>query len=85
MRISPEPDVLVAHLAGEAVLLNLRDKNYYRLNETAAFIWQAIEAGESREAIVELVTNHFEVDATTATLEIDNLLVQLQSRGLINE
>ena len=37
------PDVLVAHLAGEAVLLNLADKSYYRLNETAAAIWASLK------------------------------------------
>ena len=34
------PDVLVAHLQGEAVILHMDTKRYYRLNDTAACIWK---------------------------------------------
>ena len=39
-------DVLTAHLAGEAVLLDLRTKQYYQLNATAAVIWTSLEQAQ---------------------------------------
>ena len=38
-------DVLAAHLPGEAVLLDMETKNYFRLNETAAWIWRSSGTG----------------------------------------
>ena len=83
MKYSPAPDVLVAHLAGEAVLLDLRDKNYYRLNETAARIWKEIESGVDRAGIIRAVIGEFDVTEMEATAEIDRLLSDLVERGLI--
>ena len=80
---TPSNDVLVAHLAGEAVLLNLSDKNYYRLNETAAFIWAEIEKGADRSAIVASLVNAYEVDGGEAAKELDKILLELSTRQLI--
>ena len=35
-------DVLAAHLDGEAVLLHMDTKNYYRLNATAAHVFRTV-------------------------------------------
>jgi len=83
--LTQSPDVLVAHLAGEAVLLNLRDKSYYRLNETAARVWQLIEKGESRESIVAALVSEFEIDDARAATELDALLADLSARNLVTE
>lgn len=79
----PSKDVLVAHLAGEAVLLNLSDKRYYRLNETAAFIWKAIESGEKRDQLLASIVNEYEVDSSTASNQLDVVVQDLIDKGLI--
>lgn len=81
----PNPDVLVAHLAGEAVLLNLVDKRYYRLNESAAFIWKALELGESRDQILSSIINEFEIDRETASGQLDDAVLDLKEKGLIRD
>jgi len=81
----PVPDVLVAHLSGEAVLLDLRDKNYYRLNETAARVWRALENGRDKAGIVDDVTSEFSVTPEDASSEIDRLLTEFIERRLIVE
>lgn len=77
------PDVLVAQLAGEAVLLNLADKSYYRLNETAAAIWASLEKGESRESILDQLLSKYEVNEEVAREELDRTLSEFVDRGFV--
>jgi hypothetical protein len=83
MKYIPAPDVLVAHLSGEAVLLDLRDKNYYRLNETAAVVWKAIENGSARAQILRTVLEEFDVSEAQAEIEVGRLVADFAERGLI--
>lgn len=75
--------VLTAHLEGEAVLLDLQTKAYFRVNETGAQIWRALEAGAGREQIVSELTATFDVSAADAASELDALLRELTQRGLL--
>lgn len=79
----PSPDVLVAHLSGEAVLLNLADKRYYRLNESAAFIWKALERGEKRNDVITSIVNSYRVDAETASTQLDAVIRDFANKGLL--
>ena len=76
-------DVLVAHLDGEAVLLDLQTKRYYRLNATAACIWTGLEQSLERPQIVDALVAEFDVDAATAGVEVDHALENLRARGLV--
>jgi len=78
-------DVLAAHLEGEAVLLHMDTKDYFRLNATAASVWQGLERGMDREALVGKLCQDFEVDADTAGDELDRLIGELARRRLIVE
>jgi hypothetical protein len=80
---SPLPDVLVAHLAGEAVLLNLSDKRYYRLNESAAFIWKALERGANRDQTLASIVDEYDVDAGTASTQLNAVIHDLVKKGLV--
>ena len=76
-------DVLTAHLEGEAVLLHMETKDYFRLNETAAVVWKALERGRDRAAIVAELVDGFDIDAAEAAEELDRLLAELAGRGLV--
>lgn len=76
-------DVLVAHLEGEAVILSVKTKRYYQLNETAAAIWKQLERGHDAEAIVGALIEEFDVDMSTARAEVEHMLVQLEDKALI--
>ena len=78
-------DVLAAHLEGEAVLLHMDTKNYYRLNATAARVYKGLERGLGREALVDDLCAEFEVDRETAGAEVDRLMGELAARGLVAE
>jgi hypothetical protein len=76
-------DVLAAHLEGEAVLLNMETKDYFRLNATAACVWKGLERGMDRRGLVDELCANFEVAPETAAGELDRLLGELEQRRLI--
>lgn len=75
-------DILAAHLEGEAVLLNMETKNYYRLNETAAVVFKGLERGLGRDALVDDLCARFDVERADAAEAVDTLLADLTARGL---
>jgi hypothetical protein len=83
MSLATSPDVLAAHLAGEAVLLNLNDKSYYRLNETAAVVWAAVERGDDRAAILASLLESYNVDADVAEREMNEVIDDMCTRKLL--
>lgn len=76
-------DVLTAHLPGEAVLLHLGTKRYYRLNETGAAIWRELEAKAGREHIVSALCERFDVARADAEASVEALLRTLAAQGLL--
>lgn len=76
-------NVYAAQLAGEAVILHLDTKRYYRLNATGAEVWKGIESGEPREALAERLVREFTVDRETAAAEVDRLLDRLREAHLV--
>ena len=81
--MKPRPDVLTARLADEAVLLDLASKDYFRLNETGAAIWNALERGLPPEAIEAELCATFEVDPAEAAARVSEFLAELSQRGLL--
>ncbi len=83
--MKPHPEVLVAHLAGETVLLHLGSKRYFRLNRTGSAVWQAIERGVTDDAIVSELHAQFEVSTQDAAAALAKLTEELRSEGLLSE
>ena len=84
-RYAVPDEVLAAHLEGEAVLLHMDTKDYFRLNATAACVWKGLERGLDREALVAELVARFEVEPAEAAAELDRLLGELERRRLIVE
>jgi len=76
-------EVLAAHLGDEAVLLDLSAKRYYRLNETAAVVFRALEENEGRDGAIRRLLDAFDVSESDATSAVDTLLADLATRGLV--
>ena len=76
-------EVLAAHLGGEAVLLDLNAKRYYRLNESATVVFRALEEGEGREGAIRRLIAAFEVSHSDAASAVDVLLADLAARKLV--
>ena len=85
MQFQISPDVLAAPLAGETVLLDMRTRNYFRLNATAARTWASLEQGRSMEELLEDLERHFAAPRDVMEAETRELIGALRSRGLIVE
>jgi transglutaminase superfamily protein/coenzyme PQQ synthesis protein D (PqqD) len=66
-----------------AVLLDLRSGKYLALNDVGGRIWQGIERGEPRAAILARLEAEIEAPAGRVREDADTFLSQLLDRGLI--
>lgn len=81
---APTAEAISAHLEGEAVLLHLGSRRYFRLNETAAELWAGLERGiADPAALAAMLCESFDVHAPEAHAEVARLLDELESRGLV--
>ena len=83
--ITPSADALTAHLEGEAVLLHIGTKQYFRLNRTGAHIWKALEAGATADGITESLVETFDVPRAEAEEAVSALLAELLEHKLVRE
>jgi len=83
MRYRAAPDALAATLSDGAVLLNLRTKRYFSLNETGTRIWQLLLEGRTEEEIVHALTAEYDVPDTVARDEMRTVIASLRDCALI--
>jgi hypothetical protein len=76
-------DVLTAYLKGEAVLLDMESRKYFRLNDTAAEIWKQLERGADHDTLVEHLCGKFRVEREVARSGAMRVLTDLAQRKLI--
>ncbi len=55
------------------------------LNKVGAFVAEKLQEETTFESLVESVVNKFEVDAQTATRDIETFLDQLRANGALDE
>jgi hypothetical protein len=82
-RYAVSPDVAFAALEDGAVVLNLRTKRYYSLNETGAFIWGMLEARATVGEIVHRLIETYDVTAEEARASLRELVRELGEEQLV--
>ena len=82
-RYSVSPDAAAAAVDDGTVVLNMRTKRYYSLNETGATVWRMLEDDADVATIVRTLVATYDVDEATAVQTIDTLLRELVSEALI--
>jgi hypothetical protein len=68
---------------GDGVLVDLNTKRYYQLNETATFVWKALEQGRSVEEIVTEMTSVYDVSPEHAAESLNRVLQEFRTRKLL--
>ncbi len=53
------------------------------LNHTGMFMWKLLENGTDRQTILEKMTDEYEVDAETASADIDEFIKKLADAGVL--
>lgn len=83
--INPQKVIFADLDVTEAVVLNLENKRYYRLNETGQVVWKALEKGCSTEQIAQELSTTFDIDLATAKQDAFALLEKLKDEYLLEE
>jgi hypothetical protein len=81
--IRVHPDVVDTKLEEEIVLLHLKSKLYYSLNQTGARIWQGIKDNLTLQEISERLQAEFAVEAEQANRSVVSLIDELTQQQLV--
>ena len=77
--------VMVQVVDGESVLLDVDGGMYFALNEVGGRVWELCDGTRSVGSIAEVICTEYDVAATTALGDVDELLDGLVGAGLIRE
>ncbi len=87
---SKNPDVVFRRIAGEFILVPIRQKavdlkSVYTLNETGAMVWELLDGRRSVGEIGERISGEFDVDAERARSDVSGIISQLEALGLVQK
>jgi hypothetical protein len=68
---------------GEFLVVDRDGRQVHYLNATAGYVWSLLEKGASVEDVVARVVEHFEVERSTATREVESLIERLETLNLV--
>lgn len=77
------PGVVFKRLDQRMVLVRLETNQVFELNDTGARIWEMLDAGAGEEEILERLISEFEVAPDQLRRDLDTLVEELQSAGLL--
>ena len=75
--------VLSTTFEDEVVLLNQTDGVYYGLSDVGARVWALVERSSSIECIRDTIATEYDVDRGQCASDIEHLVSELISRGLV--
>jgi hypothetical protein len=76
-------DQLSTRLGDEIVILGLRDSVYYGLSDVGARIWDLIQTRRTLGEIVSVLVDEYDVSWEEAAAGVDQLIKELETRGLV--
>ncbi|MEZ5428367.1 MAG: PqqD family protein [Pyrinomonadaceae bacterium] len=77
-------EVLFQEIEGEGVLLNLKNEQYFGLNEMGTRIWHLLsENGLPENALVRL-QKEYKIDEDTLRVDLAELIAELNRQGLVS-
>lgn len=59
---------------GEVVVLDVEEAVYISLNPSGSRLWKRLATGATAEALIEELVDAFEVDRSTAAVDVDGFL-----------
>lgn len=83
-------DYVLRTIAGEKVVVPTGNASQYfnglmTLNDSAAFLWEHVETVQSKEELVDLILENYEVSEEKAAADVERFLMALQEAGILQE
>lgn len=66
-------------------MLDIQQGRVIRLNQTASFILQCIERGETESQIVDGIIQQFRISRDVAHADVSDFLRSMQQEGLVHD
>jgi hypothetical protein len=82
-RIEIPESVLTREIDGEMVLLDLASETYYGLDDVGTRFWASLAEHGSLPRARQTLLEEFDVDAALLDRDLNRLLADLESRGLL--
>jgi hypothetical protein len=83
-RVVVPSHVLVRHLDGETVLLNLETEKYFGLDSMGTRMWEVVTRLPRVEAAYQTLSDEFDVEPDVLRTHLAGLLDQLVENGLLH-
>ena len=74
---------LYSEIGDEAVILDLNSGAYYGLNDVGVDLWRWLQQPQSKENLLNLVLNEYEVSSEQASKDIQHIIEDMVNSGLI--
>ncbi len=68
---------------GESVLLDVRTRRYYSLNDTGSSIWKLAVEGADEDSIAAALTNVYDIEYSGALQEVRKFVTECATDGLM--
>lgn len=83
-------DYVLRTIAGEKVVVPTGDASQQfnglmTLNDAAAFLWEHVEKVETKDELVQLVLEEYEVSEERASYDVERFLTALKEVGILQE
>lgn len=85
MTLKLRDSVSTANTDYGVMLLDEDSGQYWNLNPTAAVVLRTLLEGGSPQQAVQELTSQYSVDASTASRDVQDLVAELHSAGLVRE
>jgi len=82
-RVIAPAHVLIRHLDGESVLLNLETEKYFGLDATGTRMWELVTTSSNIQSAYAVLSVEFDADPTLLRNNLVELLNQLVDHGLL--
>ncbi len=81
--IQKKTDVLTSDLDGEKVMMSIEKGEYYGLGKTGTFIWDNIESPIKIKALIEMITENYNIDENKCFADIAPFIMDLIEKELV--
>ncbi len=83
-KVTVSTSILVQELEDEIVILNLNNETYFRLDGTAARIWQLLGKYGSIDQVTEVMSQEYQVPAGDLQRDVETLTAELVQSDLLH-
>jgi hypothetical protein len=82
------PNYVLRTIAGQHVLVSIGEgladfRGYIQMNDTAAFLWEQLKEGRTKEELFRAILDKYDVDEDRARRDLESSLELLVSKGMI--